>query len=114
MKNIFTGYSKKQKKDFCKDWESSGLTQSQYCRDKGLNAMTFNGWIKKFLKRKARNKNKNENKNKNKFIPLSIDDAVLPKEFLEIKAADRLVIKLPITAEEVSISKIIKELSKCI
>lgn len=112
MRKLFTGYSKEQKKSFCEEWKASGLTQSQYCRDKGLNAMTFNGWVKKFIQGEAKNKNKAESKSK--FIPLSLQSSVQSQEHLEIAAANKLIIRLPITVCESLILKIIKDVSKCI
>lgn len=114
MRKLFTSYSKDQKKSFCEEWKASGLTQSQYCRNKGLNAVTFSGWIKKFLKYEDKNKVQNKAESKNKFIPLSLQSSARPQECLEIEAANKLTIRLPITACESLISKIIKDISKCI
>jgi hypothetical protein len=112
MRKLFAGYSKAQKKEFCEEWKASGLTQSQYCRDKGINAVTFSGWIKKFLRNE--NTAKTKVKGKSKFIPLSLQSSAQIQGSLEIIAANKLTIRLPITVEESLILKIIKDLSKCI
>lgn len=112
MRKLFTRYTNEQKRQFCDDWKTSGLPQSQYCRDKGLNAVTFSGWVKKFLQDGDKDNNKSENKNK--FIPLSLQSTRQPEKYLEITAANKLTIRLPITVEESLILKIIKDLSKCI
>ena len=105
MSNIFTRYTKEQKTALCKEWEISGLNQSQYCREKGLNAMTFNGWARKFLAQKQ-----------SKFIPVSVSSKkveLVSGEALEIKVPGKIAISLPVTVEESLIVRVIKEVSKC-
>lgn len=105
MSSIFTRYTKEQKTALCKEWEASGLNQSQYCREQGLNAMTFNGWARKFIANKQTG-----------FIPVSVSAEKVervPGKALEIKVPGKIIISLPITAEESLIVRIIKEVSKC-
>jgi hypothetical protein len=34
-----------EKKAFCKQWERSGLSKSQFCREQSLSLATFCGWF---------------------------------------------------------------------
>ena len=47
--------SKKEINMICKEWESSGLSKTKYCKQKNLNASSLVKWIKKFGKTKMDN-----------------------------------------------------------
>ena len=52
-----------------------------------------------------------------KFIPIKLDAQPTEaegQEFLEIVLPDKLLIKLPLTAEAGLISRVIREISRCI
>jgi len=105
MGRIFKRYNQEEKTGFCKDWEASGLSQSEYCRGNGLSVTTFNSWLKKFS---AGGK---------KFIPVTLDAQAAAEEvlqFLEIKLPGKLLVKLPLTAEASLISRVIREVGRCI
>ena len=104
MGKIFNRYGSKEKEAFCVEWESSGLSQSQYCREKGINAMTFNGWVKKYLR------------GDKKFIPVKVEEepVQLAGDIIELTIKGKLIIKLPSNMEVSLLTKLLKEFSKCI
>ena len=105
MGRIFKRYSHEEKKGFCKAWKVSGLSQSEYCRENGLSVTTFNSWLKKF------------SAGREKFIPVTLDAQTAVEvglQFLEIKLPGKLLVKLPLTAEGNLISRVIREISRCI
>ena len=116
MGKLFKSYTAEQKEGFCQDWKKSGLSQSQYCREKGLKVMTFNGWVKKFLQEGLGCvEQKNQSKQAKKFIPLSVSDKGFKEaEAIEIKIPGKMIITIPITSQVRLIEMIIKEASRCI
>ncbi len=107
MGKIFNRYTRAQKKQLCKEWQASGLSQSEFCRQKELKIATFNAWLKKVKAIKSSN-----------FIPLGLNGEEIKhdntKDNFEIKINDKLVITVPLNADESLVLKIIKELNKCI
>ena len=105
MGKIFKRYSHEEKKEFYKGWKASGLSQSDYCRENELSVTTFNSWLKKFSVGRER------------FIPVNLDTQTVEEvalQFLEIKLPGKLLVKLPLTAEVGLISRVIREISRCI
>ena len=62
-------YSKAEWMDFCREWESSGEPQQQFCIRKGLSYNTFVYWRGKFTKQ--RNKSTDR-----KFTPVTINNDI--------------------------------------
>ena len=108
MSKLFSKYSSDEKARFCREWEASGLSQSEYCRNNKLNITTFNSWLKKFKKKRPKN-----------FIPVSLPKDIISNhsrgtEALEIVLPDKMKIRLPFSIADSLIIKIIKAVKQCI
>lgn len=45
--------NQKTRKEHVADWESSGLSKTEYCRDNGIHYSTFQSWLRKESPKKA-------------------------------------------------------------
>ncbi len=47
-------YTEEEIENHCKNWESSGLKQSEYCKHVGLSKSTFYYWAKRYKKKQLK------------------------------------------------------------
>jgi len=107
MGKIFRRYSKHEKKALCEEWQTSELSQREYCDMKGINISTFNGWLKKAI-----------NKQREKFFEVEISkDSLYPSKEaepnIEIKTINGTIIKIPIVNNQSLVTKILGDILKC-
>jgi len=60
-------FSWEQKRRYYELWESSGLSKSAFCAEKGLSVAAFYKWCRKFRERDVADKDQ-------KFLPLKISE----------------------------------------
>lgn len=46
-RRVFSHYSAENRIKYVVEYHKSGLKQAAFCRKKGINAVTFSGWLKK-------------------------------------------------------------------
>ena len=124
MGRLFKRHTTAQKSELCEEWSASGLSQSEFCRQKDLKIATFSTWLKKFNSNKNGKVIKKAAKKETNFIPLSLSASTsqynkevingVVSERLEITLLDKIVVSLPANADESFVLKILKGLAQCI
>ena len=123
---LFKRHTKEQKAKLCKEWSASGLSQSEFCRQKDLKIATFSTWLKKLAvtkKTKGVEAPRRKAKKAASFIPLSLsDNSGRSKEesnepeakCFKITLLDKIVISLPANTSDLLVLKILDGLVQCI
>lgn len=88
--------SKKEKASILSDWRSSGLTQSEFCRQQSLSLSTFHTWL-----RKSQDKRSISGSNKPSFLEvLTVPEENFPTSsqarFLRVTTSYGLVVEIPL------------------
>jgi hypothetical protein len=99
--------TKENKKALCEEWQSLGITASEFCRERGLVRSTFHGWCKELnlpLKNKKRVLTKKSNTN---WIPLTHtnDQSRELQGFksIEIKISNQMIMKLSLSMDDIQL-----------
>ncbi len=124
MGGLFKRHTKAQKAELCEEWSTSGLSQSEFCRQKDLKIATFSVWLKKLNTNKKTNGTKKAAKKGTNFIPLSLSASTsqhnkkvvngLTAERLKITLVDKIVVSLPANTDDLLVLKILDGLVQCI
>ncbi|MCB1717540.1 MAG: IS66 family insertion sequence element accessory protein TnpB [Candidatus Competibacteraceae bacterium] len=69
-------------------WQSSGLSQSAYCREQGLNAKTFCNWLRIYRNGCAGNQPAS-------LVPVTIKSAVPLTDALKLRGCGDHVLEIP-------------------
>ena len=58
---MFTpNYTIEEKRVIVEEWMASGIVRAEFCRNKGINPSTFDGWLNRFYPdREKKTKNRN-------------------------------------------------------
>jgi transposase-like protein len=87
------------------NWKQSGLSMSEYCRQKGLSLSNFSSWAQK------------HNKSQATFKPISVlsmpSKPEIQKNIVEIHLAQQIKIRFVNVSDYTLIVNIAKELVKC-
>ncbi len=88
--------SKKEKASIISDWRSSGLTQSEFCRQQSLSISTFHTWL-----RKSQGERPIPDSKKSSFLEvLSVPEENFPtpsqSRFLRVTTSYGLVVEIPL------------------
>lgn len=101
--------TEEEKITLCKQWQSSGLSRSDFCRRQGLTIATFCHWLKTFAI-KSKNKNKKLEEatvEKMPFLPLSTLASQQEEMKLEIQLPNGLICRFSSMTETQKIKEII-------
>jgi transposase-like protein len=93
------------RKSHVESWTQSGLSMSEYCRQKGLSLSNFSSWVQ------------THNKSKAIFKPINITSMpsklVIQKSIIEIHLAPQVKIRFIDVIDCALVVSIAKELAKC-
>ena len=86
-------------------WKQSGLSMSEYCRQKGLSLSNFSSWVQTY------------NKSQTIFKPICVismpSKPEIQKNIVEINLAEQITIRFVNVSDYTLIVNIAKELVKC-
>jgi transposase-like protein len=100
---VLKRYTTEDRVKYVEEYNKSGLIQAAFCREKGINAVTFGGWLKKSSKHKA------------KFIEVSLPP-VAPagiNQFIEVKLSGGAQIKIPAALDTERVADLVRRITKC-
>lgn len=74
---MFTpNYTIEEKRTIVEEWMASGIVRAEFCRNKGINPSTFDGWLNRFYP------NREKKTKKRQTAMVKIQAAGLDGEFL--------------------------------
>ena len=58
---MFTpNYTIEEKRTIVEEWMASGIVRAEFCRNKGINPSTFDGWLNRFYPDREKKTNKRQ------------------------------------------------------
>ena len=86
--------------DHIEAWQSSGIKQSAYCRQHGLNSRTFAARLSDYRK--------SQEASPLALIPVQVQDAVPPAERLVLQCRQGHRLELPLTVSAVWLAELLR------
>lgn len=99
-RRVLKRYTAEDRIKFVEDYNKSGLRQSVFCRNKGINPVTFSGWLKKASSQKA------------KFIEVELPSAasIAIKQAIEVKLSNGAQINIPTDLDTERIADLVRRI----
>ncbi|SEN41979.1 IS66 family insertion sequence element accessory protein TnpA [Nitrosomonas marina] len=69
-------------------WQSSGLSQTSYCRKHGLNSKTFGNWLRVYRRTQLRSQ-------PGSMVPVTITPAVPVTDYLRLRCSGGHTLEVP-------------------
>ena len=88
------------------EWEQSGQTMREFCRDRELNAYTFYGWRRELRRRDGESKSSGESRQRRgrrRFVQVQVTGP----SWLELSLGDELVLRVPTTVDADRLAEIL-------
>ena len=102
-RRVLKRYTAEDRVKYVEEYNNSGLRPSAFCRKKGINPVTFSGWVKKATA------------NKTRFVEVSLPATtpITTKSAIEVKLSNGTHINIPVELATERIADLVRRITEC-